>query len=683
MTVGRVPLITRRALLAIALLVGVYVTWLIGIVVLAGIVVGFVLLAVVLYSGHGGGLVGYSIGFAFGAAVALAGLVRGTILIGRASRKQQRNSGSVKISDADSPEVWRLVRGLAAEVGSQPPDEVRLTLQVNAAVTEQSRLFGLLPGRRCLYLGLPLLATLTVLELRALLGHEFGHYQGKHTRMGTVTYRAYLTLDNIDNSLRDTYGNLPHSRLFTALVYRGFVAYARLYARVSFAVRRQQEFEADQAAVRTAGRQAVVDALRSITALGPVWDRFVTCYLDPTSVAGYVPTDPVAVFAIMLSDAGCRRQLNELKLIDPADEPRPQFATHPSLAERLAALTTEPDTEAPIVEEERAPSTWQYPAPEILRIIRSELLPHCVDSPSAVSTQQWIDQAARALAPHPPTRLLLDAAADAQRLPRESASLNTILNALEAGHARQLAYQLAGVTIEPHNETDAPRYVGQLCEALFGVVSHGLVEAGCAHWRICWTGPSQLRIIEFGLDGVDSMSTADLNASVSGAIDHRSNVDLLRFQLTTLDLNLDRQLEAGKWAAQSTVVTIDQSPLARKIERQARRSMWVTLGAAGTFLALALVAVFVTVKPSLEPASDYSTNNYPSLIPIVPYHPFPLLSPLRVSIVVKSGDTLSELAKCYATTVSELQQINNLGSSTVIYPGEVLTLPDEDIQRAC
>ena len=78
------------------------------------------------------------------------------------------------LTPADAPALWEAVRELAAEAGTRAPDDIRLLPDVNAAVSEDTRLLGLVGGTRHLYLGVPLLQTLDVGQLRSVLAHELG-----------------------------------------------------------------------------------------------------------------------------------------------------------------------------------------------------------------------------------------------------------------------------------------------------------------------------------------------------------------------------------------------------------------------------------------------------------------------------------------------------------------------------
>jgi Zn-dependent protease with chaperone function len=167
---------TLRALLAITLLIGFYV--LVGLVVAA--TVGVDVLAIRHPNAGAIKLAGL-------ATIAAFALLRALLVMGR--RRDDQEYGFA-VRPVDEPVLWREVTGLAKWVGTAPPDEIRLVPDVNAGVSEDTRLLGLRAVRRHMYIGLPLLATLTVAEMRSVLGHELGHYSGSHTRLGAPTYRG-------------------------------------------------------------------------------------------------------------------------------------------------------------------------------------------------------------------------------------------------------------------------------------------------------------------------------------------------------------------------------------------------------------------------------------------------------------------------------------------------------------
>ncbi|WIM96303.1 M48 family metallopeptidase [Actinoplanes oblitus] len=101
----------------------------------------------------------------------------------RAVRAKPGDPHGLVVTPEQAPELWQQVRALAAEVGTRAPDEIRLVPEVNAAVDEDTKLLGLLGGTRRLFIGMPLLQTFSVDQMRSVLAHELGHYSGSHTRL--------------------------------------------------------------------------------------------------------------------------------------------------------------------------------------------------------------------------------------------------------------------------------------------------------------------------------------------------------------------------------------------------------------------------------------------------------------------------------------------------------------------
>ena len=77
------------------------------------------------------------------------------------------------------------------------PDDVYLTLEANAAVTQASR------SRRVLIIGVPLLHILSERELRGVIAHEFGHYSGGDTKLGPWIFRTRETIIRTVQQLSD------------------------------------------------------------------------------------------------------------------------------------------------------------------------------------------------------------------------------------------------------------------------------------------------------------------------------------------------------------------------------------------------------------------------------------------------------------------------------------------------
>ncbi|HET6213581.1 MAG TPA: M48 family metallopeptidase [Micromonosporaceae bacterium] len=311
-------LTTIRAAVAVALLVGFYLF-------AVGLVVGLVWAGVV---------VADSWSERAGAKLIVLALIAGVGLIvalWKVVRARPSVPAGVQVDPVRAPELRSIVARLAREVGTRVPDEVQLVAEVNAAVWEDTRWMGLVGGRRYLLIGTPLLQTFTVDQLRSVLAHELGHYSHSHTRLSALTYRGRL-------SIVHTVSRLPD---ILAAVMAG---YGRLYMLVESAVSRRQEYEADLASVRLAGKEAAASALSELPVLARAWDLYLRDYVAWGLDSGYAPADVVTSFPQMWrARAG---EIDQLRR-NPAPEKRSRWDSHPPMADRIAAILAQPDAGVP------------------------------------------------------------------------------------------------------------------------------------------------------------------------------------------------------------------------------------------------------------------------------------------------------------------------------------------------
>ncbi|MEU7907923.1 M48 family metalloprotease [Actinoplanes sp. NPDC049118] len=251
----------------------------------------------------------------------------------RAIRTRPQPMHGLIVAPHDAPELWGLVQALATEVGTRMPDEIRLVPEVNAAVSEDARLLGLIGGRRRLYLGMPLLQALSVDQLRSVVAHELGHYSGRHTRLGAVAYRGRLAIGH-------TIGRIGRWNP-VGWVFRG---YARLYLLVDNAASRRQELDADRASVRVAGPEVAISALRELPIIDSAWDFYFSSYVAWGWEAGFAPDDIFGGFGALV--AARNEELAKMRDEEP-EEHRSRWDTHPSNAERIAVMRAAPQVPHP------------------------------------------------------------------------------------------------------------------------------------------------------------------------------------------------------------------------------------------------------------------------------------------------------------------------------------------------
>jgi heat shock protein HtpX len=224
------------------------------------------------------------------------------------------------------PKLFAMIRGVASATKQEPPAEVYLVGDMNAWVAHRGGMMGI-GARGIMGLGLPLLQTLSVSELRAVLAHEFGHYHGGDTKLGRFVYvtRAAIgrTLENLGR----------HG----SILQLPFLWYGHLFLRVSHAVSRRQELAADQLAADVVGARPLAEGLKKIHVAAPAFGYFWSNEVAPVLHAGFVPPLAAGFQQFVAGEIG-------QKAMDAAREHALKegegdvLDTHPPLRERLQAL---------------------------------------------------------------------------------------------------------------------------------------------------------------------------------------------------------------------------------------------------------------------------------------------------------------------------------------------------------
>ncbi|MEW2413701.1 M48 family metallopeptidase [Streptomyces sp. NPDC046866] len=346
-----------RALRALVLLAGFYLLGVVLLALLAAADIGII----------AAGAHGFAAAKLIAVTVVLAvPIVRGMFML--RTPKGEPVPG-VPVTEAQEPALWQAVREVAAQVGTRVPDEIVLIADVNAAVSEDARLLGLLPGTRRLYIGLPLMTGFDEMQLRAVLAHEMGHYANLDTRLTPLIARGRAQLirtirhfhDRADAKVAkerarqekkaaqrlakgktaqkvDTAGQGAMYRAMAKI----YVAYGNFYQRATLSSARRQELAADLASVRVAGRDSAASALRELNALGPAHEFYMDAYATLGVGAELLPP-PGEVFGGLRRLLEARRaELDELRR-DLPTEPTEPYDSHPALAERVARIEALPD----------------------------------------------------------------------------------------------------------------------------------------------------------------------------------------------------------------------------------------------------------------------------------------------------------------------------------------------------
>ncbi len=241
----------------------------------------------------------------------------------------------VEITALEAPELFEALERIRRKIKGPPIHTVMLNDAFNASIEQVPR-YGLLGGAvNHLTIGLPLLMALDRPRFLAVLAHEYGHLRGDHGRFAAWIYRTRLSWMRLNHSLADDQGPV-------AAATQAFMRwYFPRFSAKTFALARQDEYEADRIAGKLLGREVAAAALTEIEIRGAwlqaeFWGQhWCAAAGNPLPVGPYrsmrrrLAEPPDAAFA---NDA-LRQALKRLSDLDD---------THPGLRDRIEALDATP-----------------------------------------------------------------------------------------------------------------------------------------------------------------------------------------------------------------------------------------------------------------------------------------------------------------------------------------------------
>ncbi|MDX3834476.1 M48 family metallopeptidase [Streptomyces europaeiscabiei] len=543
---------TLRALRALVLLAGFY---LLGVILLAALAGADYLLHLHAPSSLSAKLYVVSVLLAIP-------LVRGLFML---RTPKGEDLPGLRVTRADEPELWRTVRELAEAVGTRAPSRIILTADLNAAVSEDARLLGLLAGPRHLYLGVPLLQGLTEAQLRAILAHELGHYSNADTRLAAITVRGRAqvlrTIGHFEERADKSAGR-ERARLEkknakavakgkkakeidttgAGITYRAmawiYSGYAKLYIRATLASSRRQEYAADAAAARIAGRDATSSALREIQALDAAFGFYMNSYATLGAEARLLPPrgEFFGGYGRMLS----ARQLELVGLrTELPTEPTSPYDSHPPIADRVEriealpadgrtdeargaalGLLTDPDRTLAALED-------AVLAEDVLRFRRTGDWQELLDG-SMVANFASLDTALhRALAMYT----------------KDHPSLPGLLKVIDDGQLWQLARRLplSDRAAEAQGRAFREFVRPALADALQSMVLAELSAHSRLRWEFSWSEPATVR-----LPPTPHGREPDLGAAISAAVADHPDTGPLRTLLPAPQDPANRETDAPR-----------------------------------------------------------------------------------------------------------------------------------------
>ncbi len=190
-------------------------------------------------------------------------------------RRNKPQVTGIRISSADHPALFDLIQRVGSQISQVMPDEVYIVPEPNTYVGEYRGWLGF-HKKRILGIGLPMLAALDRRQVRAVIAHEFGHFSNGDAILGPWIYSTRMAIERSIGSI-STWLQAP------------FHWYGQLFLRVTLAISRKQELEADRQAALVAGTQVTIDTLKQTELLAPLYGLFTEQEVGYVISRGYYP----------------------------------------------------------------------------------------------------------------------------------------------------------------------------------------------------------------------------------------------------------------------------------------------------------------------------------------------------------------------------------------------------------
>jgi tetratricopeptide (TPR) repeat protein len=244
------------------------------------------------------------------------------------------------ITREEAPELFAVIDDVRQRTSTQSKgksrsvaiERVTLDGELNASICQIPRwgVFGNYANH--LQIGIPLLAALSVAELKTVIAHEIGHLGGDHGKFAAWIYRQRRTWLALQRKLAEP------KNVFEQLLGVFYRRYAPYFNAYTFVLARNHEYQADQVAAWATDARVFARALVKLDLAGRFlndvfWERFYA-QVERTPQPPYLP------FTMMPRALSVAQ--NEWLRVDWLQVGLKRFAadgdTHPSLGERLAAL---------------------------------------------------------------------------------------------------------------------------------------------------------------------------------------------------------------------------------------------------------------------------------------------------------------------------------------------------------
>jgi Zn-dependent protease with chaperone function len=270
----------------------------------------------------------------------------------------------LEITEKQQPELFKLIHEIVTEVQTKFPKKVYLSSDVNASVFYDSSFWSMFfPVKKNLQIGLGLMNSISVIELKAILAHEFGHFSQRSMKVGSYVHHVNKVIYNMlyDNEgYSNLIGRWSDASSYFILFAKGAIlvvqgiqyVLVKVHAVLNLnymALSREMEFHADAVAANVAGSQPLVNSLLRLEladqSLNVVFNYYSSKIAESQKANNFYPQQYFVLNQLASAEelpiqdglptlsVESYKKFNKTKLV--LDD---QWSSHPSTEQRVAKL---------------------------------------------------------------------------------------------------------------------------------------------------------------------------------------------------------------------------------------------------------------------------------------------------------------------------------------------------------
>lgn len=271
----------------------------------------------------------------------------------------------LEVNRSHQPQLFAIIDEIVAETGVKAPQKVFLSPDVNASVSYNSIFWSMfLPVNKNLTIGVGLINSTSVGELRTILAHEFGHFSQKSMKVGgyvnqaeKIIFETVYNNKDYENFIMEFSGGNAIFKIFGLISVSFINAFQSVLKSISnflfknhASLQREMEYHADAISTYITNPDEQTSSLLRLELSDVAFNYSFNFYIG--SNQKYLPKDLYKnQFSLMkiLSERNNHPYVNGLPKIDAEDltrynksriEIEDQWTSHPDILKRVERIKT-------------------------------------------------------------------------------------------------------------------------------------------------------------------------------------------------------------------------------------------------------------------------------------------------------------------------------------------------------